>query len=393
MKTIHDIDISGKRVLVRVDFNVPLVNGKVSDETRIKQALPTIEYLLKNKAKVVLLSHLGRPKGQAVEGLKLDPIAVRLSELLKKKVAKADDCVGDSAKKIIKNLKEGEVVLLENTRFYSEEKENNLEFAKKLANFGDVFVQEAFGAIHRAHASTVGIAKFLPTVAGLLVEKEVMELEKVFQNPSKPLVFIVGGAKIDTKLGILKKFSEIADTILVGGGLANTFLAAEGYSIGESLYEEDKLELAQDILMTASAAGCKFVLPNDVICADAEVELSEKTPVLDLRADAVPFNLKILDIGKRTQRQYAEIIKKAGTVIWNGPLGLFEMTPFSSGTKAVANACAENSATTILGGGDTLEALKRFQISPEKFTHISTGGGAMLEFLEGKKLPGLEAIK
>ena len=392
LKTIRDIDLKNKRVLVRVDFNVPIVSGKVSDDTRIREALPTIKFLLDSEAKVILLSHLGRPDGKVVEGERLTPVAERLEQLIKKPVKKADDCVGKSAQGIVSELKNGEIALLENTRFNPGEEANDPNFAKTLASFGDVFVQEAFGAVHRAHASTVGISKYLPTVAGFLVEKEVSSLSQVFENPQKPMVLILGGAKIDTKIGVLRKFSEIADQVLLGGGLANTFLAAEGYQVGESLYEEDKLELAQEILMEAETKGCEIVLPSDVVCADGDAKFSDSTPTMDIHTSSIPFNVKVLDIGVETQKNYSEIIKKAGTVVWNGPVGLFEFKPFSRGTKIIAEVCAGAKAVTLLGGGDTLEALSRFEIPTEKFTHVSTGGGAMLEFLEGKKLPGLEVI-
>jgi phosphoglycerate kinase len=392
IKTIRDIEVTGKRVLVRVDFNTPIENGKVGDATRIAEAIPTIRYLIQKKAKVILLSHFGRPKGKVVEEFRLTPVAEKLEELLDQKIHTASDCIGEAAEKVVSKLKEGEVALLENTRFHTEEEANDAAFAKKLSSLGDVFVAEAFGAAHRAHASTVGIAQYLPTVAGFLMEKEVKELSKIFLNPGKPMVLILGGAKIDSKIGVLRKFSEMADTILLGGGIANTFLAAQGFEIGESLYEEDKVELAMDILMEAAARGCEIVLPSDVICADAVAAISDKTAAVDIHADALPFNLKILDIGDEGRQQYAEIIQNARMVIWNGPVGLFEFKPFERGTKAIAEACAKTKATTILGGGDTLEALKRFKISPEKFTHVSTGGGAMLEFLEGKKLPGVEVI-
>lgn len=393
LKTVRDIATKGKRVLVRVDFNVPLEGGKVADNTRIEQTLPTIKHLLKSKAKVILLSHLGRPKGKVVKDLQLDPVAHELEKLLKKKVKKADHCVGPEIEKLAGELKDGEVLLLENTRFYPEEKENDPAFAKQLASLGDIFVQEAFGTVHRDHASVSGIAKTLPTVAGLLLEKEISELSKVFDNPEKPLVLVLGGVKVDTKIGVLKKFCELADTILLGGGLGNTFLAAEGFEVGESLHEKDKLELAQEIVMEALAGSCKIALPNDVVCIDGAEEPTEKSKTLPFRADAIPFNMKVFDIGERTQRQFAEIIRKAGTVIWNGPVGLFEVGPFAAGTRAVAEACAETAATTILGGGDTVAALEKFGIPNKKFTHVSTGGGAMLEFLEGRKLPGLTAVK
>jgi phosphoglycerate kinase len=393
LKTIRDLDLSGKRVLMRVDFNLPIKKGKVADTTRIEEVLPTIKYLLEQNVRLILLSHLGRPDGKFVEELRLAPVAAELEKLLGHKVKQATDCIGESAKAVTASLQPGEVVLLENTRFYPEEEENDPKFSEALASLGDIFVQEAFGAVHRAHASTAGIAKFLPTVAGFLVEKEVRELGQVFEQPAKPLVLIIGGAKIDTKIGVLRRFSEIADTILVGGGLANTFLAAEGFEVGASLCEKEKFVLAREILAEAKAKGCSFVLPSDVVCADAKAEFSDSTPAHNLSSEKLSADLKILDIGVETQKRFSEIISKAGTIVWNGPVGLFEYKPFAGGTRTVAQACASTSAQTLLGGGDTIEAIKLFGIPFSKFTHISTGGGAMLEFLEGKKLPGIEVIE
>ncbi len=392
-QTIQDIDVKGKRVLVRVDFNVSLDKGKVVDDTRIREALPTIQYLIKKQAKVILLSHLGRPKGEVVEKYRLDPVAKSLEKLLKQKIQKVNDCIGPEVQQTVENLKAGEVLLLENTRFHSVETENEPAFAAELASFGDFFVQEAFGVVHRDHASVTGIARLLPTVAGFLLQKEIVELSKLFKNPKKPLVLVIGGAKIDTKIGVLKQFLPLADTILLGGGLANTFLAAKGFEIGESLYEEDKLEIAQDILMEATELGDKLILPSDLICSDAAEKPNDQTSTVDIHADAVSCDLSIYDIGVETQRQYAEIIQSAGTVIWNGPVGYFEKAPFAAGTKTIAEACVITKALTFLGGGDTVTALKQLQISADKFTHVSTGGGAMLEFLEGKQLPGLKVLQ
>ncbi len=392
-QTIQDIDVKGKRVLVRVDFNVPLNDGRVIDDTRIREALPTIQYLLEQQARVILLSHLGRPKGKVVEKYRLDPVAEVLARLLKKKIQKVNDCIGPAVKKAIENLQTGEVLMLENTRFHSEEITNDPAFAAELASYGDIFIQEAFGVVHRDQASVVGIAKHLKTVAGFLVKKEIDELGKLFQAPKKPLVLVIGGAKIDTKIGILRAFLPLADTILLGGGLANTFLAAEGFEIGKSLYEENKLEIAREILMEAAQLGDKLILPSDVVCADATAEPTDNTPTVDLHTSAVSCNLSIYDIGIETRQQYAELIQSAGTVIWNGPLGYFEKKPFAGGTQVVATACAQTMAETLLGGGDTITALKQFKIDINKFTHVSTGGGAMLEFLEGKQLPGLAVIQ
>lgn len=392
-QTVKDVDVAGKRVLVRVDFNVPLSGGKVADDTRIRQALPTIKYLLKEKARIILLSHLGRPKGEIREELRLDPVAQRLEKLLKVKIHKVNDCVGQAVNTAVSELKEGEILLLENTRFHIEETENNPAFAAELASYGDVFVQEAFGVIHRDHASVTGVAKLLPSVSGLLMKKEIDILGELFLKPKKPLVLVVGGAKIDTKIGVIRQFLSLADTILLGGGLANTFLAAEGYDIGESFHEPDKVEIAQEILMEAEAQGNRIILPTDAVCADADIKPADNTPAIDLKIDSILLNLKIYDIGLETSKKFVEIIESAGTVIWNGPVGYFEKKPFSAGTRVIAEACASSKAVTLLGGGDTIKALSQFEIPVDKFTHVSTGGGAMLEFLEGKKLPGLEVLR
>jgi len=394
LKTIHEAkDLKGKRVLLRVDFNTPIKDGKVSNNTRIQVSLSTIEFLTKAGAKVIILSHLGRPKGEVAEELRLNPVAAELEKLLKKKVKKLDDCIGEKVEAEIGKMKEGEVVMLENTRFHAEEKENESGFVEQLAKLGDLFVNDAFGVAHRAHASNFGIAEKLPAYAGLSLEREIGELSKVLENPEKPLVLVLGGAKIDSKIGVLKKFCKLADTILLGGGIANTFLAAEGFEVGESLYEEDRIELAQDILMEAEQNNCKFVLPNDVVCIDGADEISDKSKTVTIRADTIPYNMKALDIGERSAKQFAQIIQQAKMVLWNVPVGLFEFTPFSKGTKAIAEACSTTSASTILGGGDTIAAIDKFKMPTEKFTHVSTGGGAMLEFLENKKMPAIELLQ
>ncbi len=386
-------ELEGKRVLVRVDFNTPIKDGKVSNNTRIRVSLPTIEFLVKAKAKVIVLSHLGRPKGKVVEELCLNPVAEELEKLLGQKVKKLDDCVGAEVESEIKAMQAGKVVLLENTRFHPEEKENQEDFVRQLAKLGDVFVNDAFGVAHRQHASNFGIAGVLPAYAGFSLEKEIEVLSQVLENPEKPLVLVLGGAKIDTKIGVLKKFCKLANTIILGGGLANTFLAAQGFEVGESLYEKDKAELVQEILAEADQNNCKFVLPSDVLCIDGKEEISESSETSTFQADAIPATMKILDIGERSAKQFSEIIKEAGMVVWNGPVGLFELTPFSSGTKMIAEACTETSATTVLGGGDTIAAIEKFKIPASKFTHVSTGGGAMLEFLENKKLPALAPVE
>lgn len=394
LRSIREVkDLKGKRVLVRVDFNVPIQDGKVSNDVRIKVSLPTIEFLLKEKAKVIILSHLGRPKGKVDENLRLNPVAEKLEELLKVSVKKLDDCVGGGVAAEIKKMQEGEVMLLENTRFHSAEKDNERNFVKQIASLGDVFVNDAFGVAHRKHASNFGVAEKLPAYAGLSLIKEVEALSQILEEPQKPLVLVLGGAKIDTKIGVLKKFSQIADTILLGGGLANTFLAAEGFEVGASLCEKDKLETAKEILAAANQNSCELVLPSDAVCLDASEEISENSQISTFPVDAIPASMKILDLGVKSIQQFSEIIRKAKMVVWNGPVGLFEFGPFEEGSKKIAVVCEQTSAVTILGGGDTIAALEKFQISFQKFTHVSTGGGAMLEFLEGKKLSAIEILQ
>jgi phosphoglycerate kinase len=394
LRSIREVkDLKGKRVLVRVDFNVPIKDGKVANDARIRVSLSTIEFLLKEKAKVIILSHLGRPKGKIDERLRLNPVAEKLEELLKVSVKKLDDCVGGGVAAEIEKMQEGEIILLENTRFHSAEKENERNFVKQIASLGDLFANDAFGVAHRKHASNFGVAEKLPAYAGFSLIREVETLSRILEEPQKPLVFVLGGAKIDTKIGVLKKFSQIADTILLGGGLANTFLAAEGFEVGQSLCEKDKLEIAKEILAEADQNGCKFILPSDAVCLAASEEISENSQTTTFSVNAIPASMKILDIGEKSTQQFSEIIEKSKMVVWNGPVGLFELAPFEAGSKKIASACAQTSAVTILGGGDTIAALEKFKISFQKFTHVSTGGGAMLEFLEGKKMPAIEILQ
>ena len=394
LRSIREVkDLKGKRVLVRVDFNVPIKDGKVANDARIRVSLSTIEFLLKEKAKVIILSHLGRPKGKIDERLRLNPVAEKLEELLKVSVKKLDDCVGGGVAAEIEKMQEGEIILLENTRFHSAEKENERNFVKQIASLGDLFANDAFGVAHRKHASNFGVAEKLPAYAGFSLVREVETLSRILEEPQKPLVFVLGGAKIDTKIGVLKKFSQIADTILLGGGLANTFLAAEGFEVGQSLCEKDKLEIAKEILAEADQNGCKFILPSDAVCLAASEEISENSQTTTFSVNAIPASMKILDIGEKSTQQFSEIIEKSKMVVWNGPVGLFELAPFEAGSKKIASACAQTSAVTILGGGDTIAALEKFKISFQKFTHVSTGGGAMLEFLEGKKMPAIEILQ
>jgi len=387
VRSIRKINVAGKRILMRVDFNVPLEKGKVMDDTRIKETLPTIKFLLQKKAKVILMTHLGRPDGKVVKDLRLDPVAKQLSKLLKKPVRKLDDCIGEKVEKEVAAMKPGQVILLENTRFYAEEEKNDDKFSKELAKLGDIFVVDAFGTAHRAHASTFGVAKYLPAYAGFLMEKEVTILGNLMEKVKHPLTLIIGGAKIDTKIGLIGSFINKADYFIIGGGLANTFMAAEGFDVGKSLYEKDKVELAQEIMLSAEAMKENFVLPEDVVVAD---EISDKAETITLPIEDVEGKMIILDVGKKSLIEYAKILKKSKTVIWNGPMGLFEKKPFAHGTRTIARLLASLKGTqTILGGGDTVDAINNFGISEKKFTHVSTGGGAMLEFLEGKILPGV----
>lgn len=390
LRPVQNAEITGKKVFLRVDFNVPLKeDGSVSDNTRILKALPTIEYLLAEGAAVVVASHLGRPKGKVVDSLRLNGVAKELEKLLSRPVKKMDDCIGDEVLKAKKDLQSGEILMLENLRFHVDETENIMNFAKELAEYCDLFVEDAFGCVHRAHASTQGITHFLPSYAGILVKSEVGALKSVFQDPKKPLVMIMGGAKIDTKIGVVRNFLHQADTFLIGGGLANTFLNAKGFNVGESLCEHDKASLAQEIMLESEKYNERIVLPEDVKVAS---EATNDAEVVDIPVADVEGNMKIFDLGKISAQRFVDIIEYAGTVIWNGPVGFFEMKPFEDGTRIIAEAVANTKATTIIGGGDTLEAISRFGIDESKFDHVSTGGGAMLEFLEGKVLPGLAVL-
>lgn len=412
LRTLADMAGSGKaggladrRVLVRVDFNVPMEEGgKITDTTRLEESLPTVQYLVGQGAKVILLSHLGRPRPGGSAGseenaeFSLRPVGAAFSELLGKPVGFVEECVGPKAEKAVRAMNNGKVILLENTRFHKGEEKNDPNFAKQLAALGEVFVSDAFGTVHRAHASTVGVAAYLPSYAGLLLEKEIRALTPLLKNPAHPVVLIVGGAKIDTKIGVLKNFLNKADTFIIGGGLANTFLAGEGYDVGASLYEKDKVEVAQEILLASEKAAVggdgkeRFLLPQDVVVAD---EAKEDAEVLDIPVEDVELDMRILDIGRLTTARFVEAILRAKTIIWNGPVGLYEMKPFERGTREITKAVAaatKKGAVTVLGGGDTIDAIKKFGHSPADFTHVSTGGGAMLEFLESKTLPGIAAL-
>lgn len=388
-KTIKDIDVAGKRVLVRVDFNVPLKNGEITDETRIQAALPTIQYLLNQNAKVVLCSHLGRPKGEFKPEFSLAPVARRLQGLLANKVTFATDVVGESADAAVANMQNGEVVLLENLRFHKEETKNNPEFAKKLASYGDIYVDDAFGAVHRAHASTAAVAEYLPAVAGFLIEKELQFLGNAVENPQRPFVAILGGAKIADKIGVIENLFNKVDSLIIGGGMANTFLAAQEIDMKKSLVDQDSIETAKELLKKAKTLGVKILLPIDVVAAD-QFDNDAKTVMVPV--ENIPDGYMALDIGASTRMIFAEEINKAKTVIWNGPMGVAEMSSFAGGTRAVAEAMANvKDATTIIGGGDSAAAVKSLGYG-DKMSHISTGGGASLEFLEGKVLPGIAAL-
>ncbi|MEC0271811.1 phosphoglycerate kinase [Peribacillus frigoritolerans] len=388
-KSIKDIELKGKRVFCRVDFNVPMQDGKISDDTRIKAALPTISYLTEQGAKVILASHLGRPKGQVVEELRLAPVAERLSELSGKDVQKAEEAYGETVQSIIENMQNGEILLLENVRFYPGEEKNDQELAKSFAAMADVYVNDAFGAAHRAHASTEGIAHHLPAVAGLLMEKELSVLGKALSNPERPFTAIIGGAKVKDKIGVIENLLEKVDHLIIGGGLGYTFIKAQGHEIGNSLLEEDKIELAKSFIESAKEKGVKLHLPIDAVVT-AEFSPDADTDNVDI--DAIPNDKMALDIGPKTSELFADVIKSSKLVIWNGPMGVFEFDKFANGTKTVAQALAEaNDTYSIVGGGDSAAAAEKFGLA-EKMSHISTGGGASLEFMEGKELPGVVAL-
>jgi phosphoglycerate kinase len=387
-KSVRDVDVAGKRVFVRVDFNVPLENGQITDDTRIRETLPTIRYLIEKGARVILASHLGRPKGKVVEEMRLTPVAARLSELLGKPVAKADEAIGKAVEAKIAELGNGDVLLLENVRFYPGEEANDPELAKAFAALADLYVNDAFGAAHRAHASTEGIAHYLPAVSGLLMEKELSVLGKALHNPDRPFTAIIGGAKVKDKIDVINNLLGIADNVIIGGGLSYTFLKAQGYEIGKSLVDNEKLDLANGFIRKAKEKGVNFMLPVDVVVADA-FSADANTKVVPI--DGIPRDWEAIDIGPKTRELYAETIAKSKLVVWNGPMGVFEIEPFSHGTRAVAEACAKTSAYTIIGGGDSAAAVEKFQLA-DKMDHISTGGGASLEFMEGKALPGVVAL-
>ena len=389
-KTVKDVDVRSKRVLVRVDYNVPLdANGNVSDDKRITASLPTINYLLERGSRIILCSHLGRPKGEVKKEFSLAPVAKRLKELLPGvNIYFASDCIGEEAERKAAALKDGEILLLENLRFHKEEEKNDPEFAKKLASLAEIYVNDAFGTVHRAHASTAGVAAYLPAVAGFLIGKELSMMGGALENPERPFVAILGGAKVADKIGVITNLLNKCDTLLIGGGMAYTFFKAMGYEIGDSLLDAESIDLAKQLMETAKEKGVKLLLPVDTVVAKAFAADAEHMTVA---ANAIPAGWQGLDIGEKTRELFAAEIKNAKTVIWNGPMGVFEFPEFAKGTEAVAKACAECGGTTIIGGGDSASAVKKLGYA-DKMTHISTGGGASLEFLEGKVLPGVAAL-
>lgn len=388
-KTIKDIELTGKKVLVRCDFNVPMdENQNITDNTRIVAAMPTIKYLLEKNCAIILCSHLGRPKGEFKPEFSLAPVAKELSKLLDKEVIMAKDVVGEDANEKAKNLQQGQIMLLENVRFHREETDNDPEFAKKLANMAEIYVSDAFGAVHRAHASTAGVAQYLPAVSGLLIEKELKFLGNAVTNPERPFVAILGGAKVSDKIGVIDSLLEKVDTLIIGGGMAYTFFKAQGYEVGNSLCELDKLDLAKELMEKAKAKGVKLMLPVDTKVGK---EFKPDTESKTVAWTEIPADWEGFDIGEKSIEMFSEEIKKAKTVVWNGPLGLFEFEQFAIGTNSIANLLANIDATTIIGGGDSAAAVKKAGLG-DKMTHISTGGGASLEFLEGKRLPGIECL-
>jgi phosphoglycerate kinase len=389
-KSVRDVDVSGKRVFVRADFNVPLdADGQITDDTRIRATLPTIHYLLDHGASVILASHLGRPKGKPVDSMRLTPVADRLSQLLDRPVTMAPDCVGPEVEKLAAGMEPGDVLLLENLRFHPEEEKNDPTFARQLARLADLYVNDAFGAAHRAHASTAGIADDLPAVSGLLMQRELDALGGVLHHPRRPLAAVIGGAKISSKIGVLQNLLDTADEFLIGGGMANTFFRAQGKKTGSSLVETDNIDTAADFLEAAAKRGRNVHLPTDVVIAE-RVEAGAAHRVAS--ADQVPDGWAIVDIGPETVQRYASVLQQAGTIVWNGPMGVFEIPEFAEGTRGVAVAVAGSPATSVVGGGDSVAAVEQMGLA-DKVSHISTGGGASLEFLEGRALPGVEALQ
>ena len=387
-KTVEDIAVSGKRVLVRCDFNVPLKDGVITSDKRIVEALPTIKYLMNNGAKVILCSHMGKPKGEVVAKYSLAPVAARLTELLGTEVKLAPDTIGEETKAMAAALENGQAMLLENTRFDKREEKNDPEFAKELASMADIFVNDAFGAAHRAHASTAGVAAYLPAVCGYLIQKEISVMGKALADPVRPFVAILGGAKVSDKIGVINNLIDKCDTLVVGGGMAYTFFKALGHTVGTSLCENDKVELAKEMMDKAKAKGVNFLIPVDNVVGKA---YDENTEFMTVNSDDIPDGWMGLDIGPKSQELFSNAIKGAGTVVWNGPMGVSEWKNFAAGTESVANAVAASGAISIIGGGDSAAAVEKLGYA-DKMTHISTGGGASLEFLEGLELPGIACL-
>ena len=388
-KTLKDFDFKGKRVLVRVDFNVPLAEGKVGDNTRIEAALPTIEYLIREEAKVILMSHLGRPGGEAVDELRMDPVAEELANHLGKEVLKADDCIGPEVAEAVSRLENGDVLLLENTRFYPGEKENDPKFSRQLAENADIYINDAFGAAHRAHASTAGVTEYLPSGAGFLIQRELNSLARAIENPEKPYAAIIGGAKVSDKMLVIKNILPRCDYLILGGGIANTFLLAKGYQVGDSLVEEDMVDLAREIMEEAESQGKEVILPVDVVVAE-KLEAGSAHKIVKI--DEVPESWQIVDCGgPETIKKYQEVLAECQTITWNGPVGVFEIDEFAQGTMAVAKALAESDGYTVVGGGESAAAVKKAGVEND-ISHVSTGGGASLQFFEGKPLPGIEVL-
>ena len=392
LRTINQLsekDLDSKKVLIRVDFNTPVKDGKVTDNTRIVAALPTIKYLLDKGASLVVMTHLGRPKGEKKAEFSLKPVRDEFEKLLGKKVSLASDVIGDDVKKEVESLKKGDVLLLENVRFYKGEEANDMDFAKTLASYGDLYVNDAFGTAHRAHASTEGVAHFLPSYAGFLIEKEVKFMSPLLEKPEHPFVALIGGSKVSSKISVLESLSKTCDTIVIGGGMAYTFLKVQGHSVGMSLVEDDYIETAKSFLESTKKRGVKVILPLDHLCAS---EFNENADAVYVDSPDIPSDLMGLDIGKKTVAEIKGAIKSAKTVCWNGPMGVFEFEKFSHGTEEVAKALSESDAITVVGGGDSVAAVNKFHLS-DKISHVSTGGGASLEFLEGKTLPGIKALE
>ena len=389
-KTVQDLDASGRKILVRVDFNVPQDKaGAITDDIRIRAALPTIRLLRDRGGKIILVSHLGRPKGKVAEKYRMDPVARRLSELLGVAVTKVNDCIGPEVEQAIAGMKSGDIILLENVRFYAEEEANDPGFAKKLAGLADLFVNDAFGTAHRAHASTEGVAKILPGVAGLLMQKEIETMGKALEDPARPFVAVLGGAKVSDKIGVIKNLLTKVDVLLIGGGMAYTFLKAKGLEIGKSLLDSEKVDLARELMQQAAQKGVRMLMTEDVVVAK---EFTADTEYKTVKVSQIPADWQGVDIGPETIALFAGEIAKAGTVIWNGPMGVFEMGPFDKGTRAIAEAIANCDGTTIIGGGDSAAAVEQMGFA-ERITHVSTGGGASLEFLEGIELPGVKVLQ